>query len=99
MTGNASLDLAAAERALEVVPADPIRARNEAELVLAGPALDAEAASVAHRVVGLVDREVGRFSQARDHLCTSIEIAEGSGLAVRAAAGAHQLGARVVAGG
>lgn len=67
------------------MPDDPVRARSEAILVLSRRPVGAEAASVALRVVGLVERERGRLSEAGRRLRRSIEIAESAGLTFRAA--------------
>jgi hypothetical protein len=77
--------LAAAERALAAVPDDPVRARNEAILVLGDRRLDPEAATIAMRTVGLVDRDTGRLSDARRRFRRAIDIAERAGLPYRAA--------------
>ena len=79
---NAALD--AAERALAAVADDPLRAETAALAVLAGRDVDAEAASVAHRTVGLVARETGRLSAARQRLRRAIAVAEAGKLDARA---------------
>jgi len=81
-TAHASLD--AAERALAAVADDPLRAEAAALEVLADRRVDAEAASVAHRTVGLVARETGRLSVARHRLRRAIAVAEAGKLEVRA---------------
>ena len=79
---NASLD--AAERALAAVGDDPHRAEAAALAVLSGRGIDAEAASVAHRTLGLVARETGRLSTARYRLRRAISVAEAEKLDLRA---------------
>jgi hypothetical protein len=81
-TANASLD--AAERALAAVADDPLRAQAAALAVLSARGVDAEAASVAHRTVGLVARETGRLSAARHRLRRAIAVAEAGKLDTRA---------------
>ena len=81
-TANTSLD--AAERALAAVVDDPLRAEAAALAVLSDRGVDAEAASVAHRTVGLVARETGRLSVARQRLRRAIAVAEAGKLDVRA---------------
>jgi len=73
-TANTSLD--AAERALAAVVDDPLRAEAAALAVLSDRGVDAEAASVAHRTVGLVARETGRLSVARQRLRRAIAVAD-----------------------
>ena len=72
-----------AERALATVPDDPLRARSAALGVLSDRALEAEAASVAERTVGLVERETGSLVEARRRFRRAIAIADSGGLAVR----------------
>jgi tetratricopeptide (TPR) repeat protein len=72
-----------AERALAAVPDDPLRARLAALVVLSDRGLGAEAASVAERTVGLVERETGRLNEAGRRFRRAIAIAEAEGLAVR----------------
>ena len=79
---GASLD--AAERALAAVVDYPSRAEAAALKVLSDEHVEAEAASVAERTVGLVAREAGHLSVARRRLARAIAIAESGGLEVRA---------------
>ena len=81
-TVNASLD--AAERALAAVADDPLWAEAAALAVLSDRGVDAEAASVAHRTVGLVARETGRLSTAWRRLRRAIAVAEAGKLDLRA---------------
>lgn len=79
---SASLD--AVERALSKVAHDPLRAEAAALAVLSGPDVEGEAASVAHRTIGLAARETGRLSAARSRLRRAVAIAEAELLDVRA---------------
>ncbi len=79
---NASLD--AAERALAAVDNDPLWAEAAALAVISDPRADAEAASVAHRTVGLVARETGRLGVARHRLRRAIAVAEAGNFDLRA---------------
>ncbi len=73
-----------AELALATIPDDPLKARSAALVLLSDPRLGAEAASVAERTVGLVERETGHLHEARRRLRRAIAIAEAGGFAPRA---------------
>lgn len=74
-----------AEIALANVPGDPLKARAAALVVLSDPRVGAEAASVAERTIGLVDRETGRLNEAGRRFRRAISIADAGGFGIRAA--------------
>jgi tetratricopeptide (TPR) repeat protein len=69
-----------AQRALDLVPTDPRRARATAESVLATPATDPEEQVIAHRALGMAVRELHDFTGAAGHLRRAVALAERRGL-------------------
>jgi tetratricopeptide (TPR) repeat protein len=82
-----SQPLESAEKALELVMAEPRNASKAASaaLVLARETGDAEAASVAERALGLAARELHDITGAVDHLRAAVRIAARARLELRAA--------------
>ena len=100
MTSKAArATLEEAERALAAVPDDPLKARLAALVVLADRSLGAEAASVAERTVGLVERETGRLSEAGRRFRRAIAIADAGGLAIRSVQARMSLALVLLQGG
>jgi CHAT domain-containing protein len=79
--------MVSAERALELVMAEPHLARDLATdaLVRAREIGDSEAASVAERALGLAARELHDIAGAVEHLRAAVRIAGRAGLSLRAA--------------
>jgi len=69
-----------AQRALDLVPTDPRRARATAESVLATPSADPKEQVIARRALGMAVRELHDFTGAAGHLRRAVTLAERRGL-------------------
>src|SRR5690349_20427544 len=69
-----------AQRALDLVPTDPRRARATAESVLAAPSADPQQQVIARRALGLATRELHDAASAAGHLRRAVALAERRGL-------------------
>src|SRR5690348_17265605 len=74
-----------AQRALDLVPTDPRRARATAQAVLAARSADPKEHVIAHRALGMAVRELHDVTGAAGHLRRAVALAERRGLDLLAA--------------
>ncbi|HST65762.1 MAG TPA: CHAT domain-containing protein [Mycobacteriales bacterium] len=96
---STSAALGTALAAVEVAYAEPPRARRLAAAALAAAGGDPEPAAVAQRALGMARVAVGDLDAAETHLRTAVGLADGAGLADRAAEARASLSYLLALGG